>query len=321
MWNGSPSFDQRGRLRWWVLQPGNERVVGVACRHHDPSRHLGAVGADHAADRVAFAREVGDLGVQHQRATGRLERPPQRLRHHAAAADRTTDPTDVADRIGQRTEPRARQLRRDAPHHRTRHHRRSAQGFRGEVVAHHICRAPSAPPQQRRRSATAAGDHLATDGRYRRWIVGIVEHHLHRGHRRFQVSAIAVDLGRVRARERVDGLLDVVVDRPRRPTVPRHVALRGIDVDVLQTVIGECEFVHDRRRPKRDVIAVADVDRAAGEHLARRSPTDRRPSLDQQRAQSRFRQVGRAHQTVVTGADHHGVVVPVGRGHLVILAH
>ncbi len=46
-------------------------------------------------------------------------------------------------------------------------------------------------------------------------------------------------------------------------------------------------------------------------------PTDERASTSE-RAQAGFGQVGGAHQTVVTGADDHGVVV--GSGHRFILA-
>ena len=281
----------------------------VARRDDDSRRDLGAVGAHHAADRVALAGEVGDLGVEQQDATGSDECPTQGLGHHSAAADGPPDLTDVTNRVRQRAETGAGALGRDAPHHRARHHRRTAQRLGGEEAAHDIGRAAPAPAQQRRRTAAAPGDHLLGDRRDRRRVVGIVEHHLHRRHRRLHVPSVAVDLGRVGAGERVDRLLDVVVDRPHRPAVPGHVALRRIDVDVLQSVSRQVELFDHRGRAERDVVAVADVDRSTAERLARGRAADRRSGLDQQGAQAGFGQVGGADQPVVTGADDHGVVV------------
>ena len=110
---------------------------------------------------VALARQMGNLGVEQQRAARRLERTlaatsaPSRCRRPA------TDAADVAQGVRQGAETRAGQLGRDAPHHRSGDHRRATQCFGGEEAAHHVGSAAPAPPQQRGRAATATGEHLA----------------------------------------------------------------------------------------------------------------------------------------------------------------
>ncbi len=90
---------------------------------------------------------------------------------------------------------------------------------------------------------------------------------------------------------------------------PGHVVLRRIEVEVAQAVGGEVEFVHHRRGAEREMVAVADVDRRAGELLAGRRSADVGPGLEHQRAQAGAGEIGRGDEAVVASADHDGVEV------------
>ena len=51
--------------------------MGIARRHDDRRRHFGAVRADHAADRLSIAGQVGNFGVEEQFSARSLECPAQ----------------------------------------------------------------------------------------------------------------------------------------------------------------------------------------------------------------------------------------------------
>jgi len=85
--------------------------------------------------------------------------------------------------------------------------------------------------------------------------------------------------------------------------------LRGLDVDVFETVIGEPEFLHHRRRTEGQMVAVADVYGGPSEFLARSGTTDLSTGFDKKRIHTGAGEIGGGHQTVVPGSDHYCVVV------------
>ena len=290
----------------------------VARRDDDRCRHLGAVGERDASYARPFAGDRRHRALRAQGASCPFERGEKRARHHAAAADRTSDGADVAQRVGERAETAARRLGRDAPHHRADEESGALQRVDREVFAHHVGRAPAAPPQQRRHTAATLGEHLSCQPTQRRRIVCRVEHELHGRHRGGDVAAVALDLARVVPTDGLQGLLQRVEARPCGSSAPAHVDLRRVEVEVPQAQIGEAKLLCDGCRAERDVVAVADVHRGPGERLAGRGAADFVSRFDEQRAQPALRQVGRAHEAVVTGSDHDGVVVT--HGHPTILA-
>ena len=303
----APPLDQGPRRGGRVAQPGEEGVVRVARRHDDARGHLGAVVELHAAHRLALARDGRDFGVQAHRAAGGLEGQAERLGHLTAAADGAAEGAHMAQGVGERAETGAGHLGRDAPHHRTRHHGRAAQRIGGEELAHDVGGAAPAPAQQGADALAAAGQHGAGETAERGRLAGCLEHQLHRRGGSLQVAAIPVDLTGVGVGERVEGAVEVFVQRPRRAAVPRHVHLCRLDVEVAQAVIGEAQFFDDRGGSEGDVVAVADVHRAATERLAGSRAAHRAAGLDQQRAQTGAGEIGGTDQAVVACPHHDGV--------------
>jgi creatinine amidohydrolase len=86
---------------------------------------------------------------------------------------------------------------------------------------------------------------------------------------------------------------------------------RRVDVLVPQSMVGEAELLDHRRRPEREVVAVADVDRGAGEVLAGRRAADLIARFDEYDRKSGAGEVGRGDQPVVAGADDDRVTVVV----------
>jgi len=104
-------------------------------------------------------------------------------------------------------------------------------------------------------------------------------------------------------------------DRPFAAVRRFCLQLEGLRTRPAQAVIGKGQLLDHRRRAERDVVAVADVHRAAGERLARRGAADRGAGLDDQRAQTGLGEVRRADQPVVPCADDDRIEVrrPAGR--------
>jgi len=80
----------------------------------------------------------------------------------------------------------------------------------------------------------------------------------------------------------------------------------------------QIEIFHHGCRAKREVVAVADVDRRAREWFARRRATDGRPRFDQNCVQPGLGQVCGRHQTVVSGTDNDRINISLS--HSAILA-
>ena len=289
--------------------------MGVARRHDDRRGDLGAVGQCDAADAFTAAHDRVDLALGPQHAACGLERAEQRGGYLAAAADRSADLGDVAHRVGQRAEPAAGHLGRDAPHHRARHGRRSEDRVLVEERPQHVGGAAPRPAQQRARPAESPPQRELRQAGHGRRLRGGFEDHAYRRHRSSRVAPIAVDLGGEVTSDVVEGGLEVVVVRPSLAgcrTGPREVVLGRLDVDVLEPQLPKTEFLDHRGGPEREVVAVADVHGGAGELLARCGAPDVGARLDEQRRHAAAGEIGSGHQSVVPGPDHDRVEVAAG---------
>ena len=291
----------------------------VARADHHAGGDLGAVVQRDTAHGLPLAVDGRHLRGSAQRAAGRLERGQQGAWHLAAAAHRPPHGAHVAHRVGQRTEAAARGLRRDAPHHRADQEAGPEQGLLGEIGPHHVRSAAAAPAQQRGDAAPTRSQHLAGQAAEARRVHRGRHHQLDRRDRRVRVAAVGVHLPGVAAADGVQRRLQRVVAGPRRPAGPRHVHLRRLQVEVAQAVVRQAQLLGDRGGAERDVVAVADVDRAAPERLAGGGAADGGPGLQQEGAHPAPGEVGGAHQAVVAGADDDGVVVADGGSHPAIL--
>ena len=171
--------------------------------------------------------------------TERFERVQDGGGHLPGPADRTPNRAHMSQRIRERTQTAARKFGGDAPDHRANQHSGCLQRICAEVLAHDVGCAATTPAQQGGQSGAPPVEHLASETAERRRVVGCIEHQSHGWHRGLHVLAVGLGLGRVIARDGLDGLVDGVVAEPRRPTAPGHVHLRGIDLQVLQTVLGK----------------------------------------------------------------------------------
>ncbi len=291
--------------------------MGVARRHDDRRRDLGSVDQGDAADLLAAARDRVDQALGPQRSASRLEGGEERGGYPTTATDWPPDPADVTHGVCQRAQPASRQFRGDAPHHRPGQCGRSHDRLVVEVRAQDICSAASGPAHQRARPAEPSSHCEAGESGDGRRLGCRVEDHANGGHGGGEVSAVAVDLRGEVAPDVVEGGVEVVVMRPPRAVMgarPREVVLGRFDVEVLQPVRPQPEFLDHRRGPERQVVAVADVDRRTGELLARCGASHVGSGFDQQRRHAGSGEVGSGHQPVVARPDHDGVVVGAGVG-------
>ena len=284
----------------------------IAGGHDDRSGDLRAVDQADAAHPSRLTQDRVDRTLGAQGATLGFEGGEQGPWHFTAAADRPADVADVTHRRGQGSQPGTGRLRRDSPHHRPVQRGRTEHRIVVEVRPQDVGGAAPRPAQQRWRPGEFSTDGHAGEPAYRGRLAGRIEDHSDGRDGRLRVPAISVGLFGQDRSQRLDGRVDVVGVRPRRVRpVPGQVVLSRFDVEVSQTVLGQAEFLDHGSGAERQVVAVADVDRRAGELFARRGSTDVGACFEQQGPQAGAGQVGSGHEPVVPRSDHDRVVVRV----------
>ena len=307
-----PAADEvvsRGR---GVLQPAQERVVRIACRHDDRSGDLGTVGEGDPAHSPAAAHDRVDRALGAQCSASALERGEQCGGHLATTSDRTTDAGDVAHCVGQRAEAAARHLRADTPHHRAGERGRPHDCVVVEERSQHISSAPPRPAHQRARTTEAPPERQFGEPGEGRRLGSSLENHPHCRGGSIDVAPIAVDLGGKVTADVVERGVEVVVVRPALAVGdagPREIVLGRFEVDVLQAVCPQSEFLDHRCGAERQMVAVADVDRCPGELLARSGAAHVRSRFDQQCRHAGTGQICGSDEAVVARSDDDGVVV------------
>ena len=211
--------------------------------------------------------------------------------------------------VGERAEAGAGCVRRQSPHGRADGDRRGDEGVVPEEAAQHVSAAAAAPAHQRAQAPSPARGQAAGECARGRHGVGQVDDQLRHRQRGPQVAPVPVHLVGIGERQRGQGPLPVVEQRPRRSAVVQEAELCRVHVQVAQAVGGEAQLVDDRCRPEEGVVAVADVHPGAEGRHGGGAPADLGPTLHQQGVDAGPGEVGGADQAVVAGADDDRTVV------------